>query len=611
MTLTRRLPFRSFPVVLLVLATTTFAHAADNYLKVIPGTALAWGAVNHVNEAGGKVQKLAALVQGPGVNILDQIKKEAGIVKGLDEKGAAGFFMVPGKTEKEGIATATFFAVTDEKELFGNFEVVKAGEKINEVRPKTEGDKPKPKIEGFGAARSVSSSYLCFRNGYAVLSPKSGLAAVQAAVEATQDMSAEMVGLEEWLATNDGNVVGTAAGIKFAAKAAGEELKKSKDNIPNGPEGAMLHSLLDLYGATMEAAPKEFSLAVAGIRCDKEGSIRIIGRARFVSGGQVSQAVTGIPPLTENLFAGTPGGSFALAAAGVAVPKLADAYRDLAAGLMKSMKSVEGMPAEDLERLGKGLSDVFRQVRSMSFVLKTGQRGDPICSNIFYSLRVDNSQRILDLLEQGTESANKLVQNAKPGMLKSITVKRLEIAGKPALQQEVHFDLSSLAGPGVNRALVDEVLGIGGNLLFYHVAADEHTVFIGVGVSQERMAAALDMARQPKKSLAADADVTVTAAMLPANAQWVAYVNERGYVQLTMRLMAAAWKGNAAFAELFSVSPFPKCPPFGYAIEATPTELHVEIAAPSSLVQAYVEYVHDMQKRLMNRGMQPNQTPGP
>ena len=137
-----------------------------------------------------------------------------------------------------------------------------------------------------------------------------------------------MAGMESWLAENDGTVVGTAAGIKFAAKQAGEELKKAKDDVPAGPEVAVLRSLLDLYGKAMEAAPKELSLALAGIRCDKQGSIRIIGRARLVSGGTVSKAVAGIPPVKENLLAGLPGGPFVFAAGGVGIPKLADAYRN-------------------------------------------------------------------------------------------------------------------------------------------------------------------------------------------------------------------------------------------------------------------------------------------
>ena len=103
MTLTRRHLFRSFPLLLLALAATTSARAADNYLKVIPGTALAWGAVNHMNEASDKIQKLADHRSGPAVSVLEEIKKESGVQKGLDEKGAAGFFVLPGKTEKDAV----------------------------------------------------------------------------------------------------------------------------------------------------------------------------------------------------------------------------------------------------------------------------------------------------------------------------------------------------------------------------------------------------------------------------------------------------------------------------------------------------------------------------
>ncbi len=369
MTLTRRHLFRSFPLLLLALAATS-ARAADNYLKVIPSTALAWGAVNHIGEASDKIQKLAAIVQAPTVSVLEEIKKEWGLQKGLDEKGAAGFFVVLGKTnsppwhiEKDTVAAA-FVAVADEKEFLASFEVVKAGEKISEVRPKSGG--VKPEIPGMkkaapaaknmkldGAPRSVATTCLAFRNGYALLSPISDRAALEAAVEAKQDISAEMAGLESWLAENDGTIVGTAAGIKYAVKQAGEELKKSKDKMRSGdaemPE--ILPSLLDFYGKVLAAAPSQLSLAVAGIRCDKQGSIRVIGRARLVKGGLVSTAVAGIPPVTENLFSGVPGGPFVVAEAGVNVLKLAEGYLDLAMGLLKGMKSVHGMSAEDFERI--------------------------------------------------------------------------------------------------------------------------------------------------------------------------------------------------------------------------------------------------------------------
>ena len=223
---------------------------------------------------------------------------------------------------------------------------------------------------------------------------------------------------------------------------------------------------------------------------------------------------------------------------------------------MKSLKSVSGMPEGDMERLREELFEVFRQVGAMSFVMKTGMRGDPIYSNMLCAMHVDNSRRLLDAHEKCSQDANKLLQNAKPGTVKSLTVKRLEIGGKAALQQELNFDLASMGVPEASRPLMDEMLGIGGKMVAYLVAADEHTVLMGIGVSQERMAAALNALKQPKKGLAEDPDLSVTAAMLPADAQWVAYLSFYGYMQLGQRFMNAMMK-NEQEAMGFSMPPFP------------------------------------------------------
>ena len=68
---------------------------------------------------------------------------------------------------------------------------------------------------------------------------------------------------------------------------------------------------------------------------------------------------------------------------------------------------------------------------------------------------------------------------------------------------------------------------------------------------------------------------------------------------------------NSPLGEAFSLPPFPKCPPAGFAVQATPTELRAEIAVPGALIQAGGEYAKDMQKMIMNRMMEQNQTPAP
>ena len=135
MTLTRRHLFRSFPLLLLALAATS-AQAADNYLKVIPSTALAWGAVNHMNEASDKIQKLATIVQAPAAACWKRSRRNRACKRGSTKRERQASSWCPARPRKMPSVAAFFVAVADEKEFLGNFEIVKAGEKISEVKLK-------------------------------------------------------------------------------------------------------------------------------------------------------------------------------------------------------------------------------------------------------------------------------------------------------------------------------------------------------------------------------------------------------------------------------------------------------------------------------------------
>ena len=140
---------------LLPLSWTAPAHGADSVLDVVPSTALAWGAANHLDASCEKLQNLAKIVQVPAANLLDTLKKGTGLEKGIDEKGALGFFIVPGKSDKELVAGVIFVAVKDENEFLGNFNVIKTSGKIHEVK--------------FKSPASPGTHLLAMLHGYAIL----------------------------------------------------------------------------------------------------------------------------------------------------------------------------------------------------------------------------------------------------------------------------------------------------------------------------------------------------------------------------------------------------------------------------------------------------------
>ncbi len=153
--------------------------------------------------------------------------------------------------------------------------------------------------------------------------------------------------------------------------------------------------------------------------------------------------------------------------------------------------------------------------------------------------------------------------------------------------------------------MMEEMFGAGGKLTAYYVADDKQTAVFGIGVPQERMVAALDVLKQPKRSLAEDAELSVTSAMLPAGSQWAFYVSPRGFMHLVTRAEMAALKSMPG-APNFSMPTFPKSPPVGLAVKAVPDELRAEIAVPAPVVEAAGEYVKDWQG-MINNMMKPQQ----
>ena len=475
---------------------------------MIPSSALAWGAVNHIGPAAAKVEKLAKTLQIPATNLLDTAEKESGIEKGIDEKGAAGYFIVPGKWTPDP-PVAIFIAVKDVHAFRSNFEIVKVGEKISEIKMKSAYGPAFPSIPGF----------LAFVHGYAIIADHNK-AAVEAAVESKQSIAADMAGYESWLAENDASVVGTAAGIKLASEQIRDELKASK-TAGSDPASELFQRT---FGNALAVAPNEVLLAMAGIRCDKQGNIRVIGRGRLVQGGTVSKAIAQLPPLKDNLLSGVSGGPFVVAVAGIGIPGLADSCVPLLSDMLNLLKSLgKAAAADDMVRMLKESAEAVRQVHSMSFVWKVGRRSDPIFSNMYGSVKLDDAEKFLAAQEKYLASLAKLNKESKELMTKSIETKRLLVAGKPAMQTEMTYDFSGLPDAEAARGTIDEMFGPSGKLQAYYVADDKQTAVYGIGVPQERMVTALDVLSQPKKSLAEDAELAATAAMLPAGAVGLLY----------------------------------------------------------------------------------------
>ena len=98
------------------------------------------------------------------------------------------------------------------------------------------------------------------------------------------------------------------------------------------------------------------------------------------------------------------------------------------------------------------------------------------------------------------------------------SAKKIEIEGKPALEVEITFPVPKTAGNPMADKMMQAMFGPDKKSTVYLVKGDEKTIYFSLGASQEKLLQAIALGKEEKKSLAADADVAATIALLPAGA---------------------------------------------------------------------------------------------
>lgn len=563
------------------------ARAADDVLKIIPSNALAWGAVHRLAETDAKGQKIAELVQGQQFSVLDLLKNQASVQKGLDDKGSAGLIVMP-NTDKDENPTLVYFApVTNYKQFLENFNPEKTKEKVSEVQ-----------ILG-------ESFVMANRGSFALIAKPSDRDALEAVLSAKTDVTGEVAGLESWLKENDGELVATSAGIKLFAAKVREALKKNEDMFADaGMQNPAMNikAMLDLYGKVIDAAEKEVSLAALGVRADKESTLRLVSRVRFAKGGQVERALGDVKLADGDLMAGLPGGPFVFAGAGTAPGSLTEALMGFSMNLIKGNPEIYGLNAEQTAKLAKISSQTMHQIHSMGFVMKTGKRDEPMYSNMYGVFHVDNAQQFVADYAKQIAGMNEILKGAKEGLLKPTTVTKTEIGSHPALEMAMTMPMPKMPAP-LNEQMTDKMFGPGGKTTMWIVAADERTALFGMGVSKEKMLDAVTALKDSKKGLSGGAEVAETATLLSPGAQGVGYVSVGGYVQFTQRMMTIMMAGlkNVPNFTPPTLPPFPKCPSVGMALKAAPGEVQGELVVPSAIFKASGEYTKAVQQSFMQQ----------
>jgi hypothetical protein len=560
--------------VLFVLSAVTVARGAEDVFHAIPSDAWAFGAVNHPAVTNTKLQKLMTQVGAPSMDLLAMAKAITGVKKGLDEARGAAFVVMP-TTKRNEAAPVFLIPVTDYRQFVESWGV-KATAKVTEV-----------KILG-------ETFFVGNRGSYAMFAPKEYRQSLEKLLDAKRSIADEYPQLLEWFNENDAVEVATSAGIKMASQTMRKEMRRNRAILAEmGEEAATAASGFDMYAKFLEWAEKDVEIAAIGARVDKQDALHLAARVCFTKDSSLAASLAKASASEKGPLVAMPGGPFVVAGGGACSDALLQEMLGVQVNFMKqSFRTIYDLDDKQADQFLKSILDFPKGTRSISMMIGPGQPGEPILSDMLALYRVENAKKYLEDYEKYLQTLNGIVKDGKaPDAKKFVSVKKTEIGGRPALETEMSLAVAARAKEmemfGVQDAM-SKIFGPGGKYKNLAVAVDDQTVAISFGNSSPLILRVIAALKQPADSLASDADVVKTAALLPSGGQWSGYLSPSGavgFVKWIIETVVPEGDGRPTIPD------FPASPPIGAVVKAVPGQLQAEAVVSSAVLEAIGQYV--------------------
>lgn len=566
------------PFVWCFAAATLLAQAGP--LEMIPEGSLGFAVIPDLAEANQKIAKVTQKMQLPLPDVLTMAKGFLGVQDGVDESGGLAMALASGPEGREW-EESVFFAVVP----VSDYQAF-----IESLDPQ-DADAKTTVITIAGMKMTAAK-----KGNYAIVAFGDKPQAVEQIVAAKGNVSQSVKPLADWMADKQLSLVVTPQGksLLFQTIAAAiPDTKELKQGVGEQNELAdALGGVGEMFGVFKElllAADEQLTHLAIGLEIEDNATVRLAARMLFVPDGALATWSKDIKLPEEGLLAGVPAGKYALAYGGVSA-KLSPQFQAMIGQFTNMGMQVMGLDEESSKQLAEITGKIQAGKRFTGGMMGMMRPGDSLFSTALTIEHVDDADAQIKGMRESFElmaSAAKNPNNNEPlyefNEVKVGDVEALELVTTVGT-------LTGIAGlndggPGEEQVqgMFGKLFGADGEISMYVAKGNDHTVVSGY--SKEQLLRGIEHVRSGKPGLDADADIATTTAMLPAGAQWVAYISPQGLVQ---------WAGvfvEAMFGGEMQLPPFPATEPIGAAAKVTETGLDAELVLPDSVVAGIGQYI--------------------
>jgi hypothetical protein len=546
----------------LLAAGSAVAQTPQDALKQVPEEALGCVLINRIEATSGKFDAAAKRmkIEVP-MTMIEALEMVAKGSKGWNLKGSALVVIQPG-----GPLGATPIVLVPIAK-YGDF------------------------TAGLGAKREGDFDAAVLAVGEVLVAPRGKFAAVVKAadVEALKKFLAtkgdgpvsKSLQAQSWADECELAAVALKPAIDMGSKQALAAIKQLEQQKFPDPT---MEELMDVYRKigvdVVEAMSKDVPFAALVARIDVAGNIDVSVRAPFTKGSATAKAILGGPAASDQILAGLPDISYAIAAGGALPAGATEALAALSAKFSTAL--AKDMPPEKRKQLLEASRESSKGIRSFSFVMGNGKPDEPLFHGVFAAYRVDDSTKTLDQMTKSSELSKEFLKNIKlPGIATGMEIQSLKVAGKPAIS--IVTDMSGLPDDPNNPAiqqLKDLYYGPGGKMTMTMTAVDKETIFVRYTSPAEAEDYVKNHLRPGTKSLDKNADVMRTTALFPKGTQFTMLVDTMGMVRMINRVMFAMLPPGQPPVVMPAA---PVAPPTGLAGKITPegAQIHLILPAPT------------------------------
>jgi hypothetical protein len=557
-------------------ADTEAASSTSSALELLPDETLAALVVPNLSLLDAKITGLGAPLQTPIPSPLMLGRGMIGLKDGLKEDGCVVIAMVgPLSGDNDYGTPVILIPASDYSKLIAQYSPTDQGHGVSLVHiPQS------PPL------------LVASKNSYAVFvhSGDAGRKLLDSVLQRPAGVSAAIAPLKTWLAEQDMAAFTTSSGVKVFMDRAGSRLK-ALGNSQGTASGRQMSATMEQMIPVVEKEVSQFGI---GLRIDDDHSVRLVSHAQLLSGGELSKALSDIPPPAAMPLAGLPTGSYMFAADGSMGNALRDWAVKIAVNNLKATteQSDSKISPDDWNKL-LAASKNMQGGKSVSLVMGVPEADKSIYSRMFAITHVENSQTYLKNYESSMTTYGDILKKLNNPALPTYDVDKSELDGQSVL--EVTVDMSGVFnqmqqnGAPASAGMGQMLFGNDGKMTTRLMAADANTIVMSWGA--ENLKAALEAVKSPNTSLGADVDIKATVDLMPKNAQWRAFISPTGYLEFVRNMMQRIMPQMP-----FQLPAFPNTPAIGLSAQLAPEAADFELLVSAAVMNGIGTYTQQLQR---------------